>query len=172
MQTFLPFSDFRKCAEVLDTKRLGNQRTEARQVYRTIVNNGTKSPYARWANHPAVRMWEGHAQALARYGAVMCFEWRHRGYIDNLLPWFLERIYTHIHFQMPPWLGDQRIHASHRAALLYKLDFYQKYGWMETPALDYYWPIQEEYEDSNVFIMVPRYEHCHQAKVINGIQTN
>ena len=32
MMTFLPFADFKASAEALDTKRLQNQRTEARFV--------------------------------------------------------------------------------------------------------------------------------------------
>ena len=36
MQTFLPYKDFRKSAQVLDYKRLGKQRVEAWQIYQTL----------------------------------------------------------------------------------------------------------------------------------------
>jgi len=49
----------------------------------------------------------------------------------------------------PPWLGDQKFHASHRAALLFKEPrFYLKFAWKEEPAipnekgsLPYVWPV-------------------------------
>jgi len=34
MQTFLPYADFARCAEVLDPRRLGKQRVEALQIMR------------------------------------------------------------------------------------------------------------------------------------------
>ena len=40
MMTFLPFADFKASAEALDTKRLQNQRTEARFVLEWLENRG------------------------------------------------------------------------------------------------------------------------------------
>ncbi len=37
MQTFLPYSDFRKSLESLDNKRLGKQRVEAYQIISAIT---------------------------------------------------------------------------------------------------------------------------------------
>lgn len=37
MQTFLPYSDFKKTAKCLDYKRLGKQRVEAWQIYETLL---------------------------------------------------------------------------------------------------------------------------------------
>ena len=43
---------------------------------------------------------------------------------------------------MPWWVGDLDIHASHRSNLLRKdRDFYGKYGWNEPDNLDYVWPV-------------------------------
>ena len=39
MQTFLPYPDFVKSALVLDYRRLGKQRVEARQILDIIVND-------------------------------------------------------------------------------------------------------------------------------------
>ena len=36
VNTFLPFSDFKKCAQVLDKKRLGKQRVEAMQLIKIL----------------------------------------------------------------------------------------------------------------------------------------
>ena len=37
MQTFLPYSNFQKTAEVLDYRRLGKQRVEGMQIIKTIL---------------------------------------------------------------------------------------------------------------------------------------
>lgn len=74
MQTFVPFPDLRRTAEVLDDRRLGKQRVEALQIIRAL----TRATYG-WKRHPAVRMWEGHVEALALYAAV------HRSHRSSLL---------------------------------------------------------------------------------------
>jgi len=53
---------------------------------------------------------------------------------------------------MPVGFGDERLHSSHRAALLYKNpEWYGRFGWSEHPAvpdskgrLPYYWPTTKE----------------------------
>lgn len=122
MQTFLPYPDFD--ARVLDYRRLGKQRIEAKQIYLAITQGGG------WRNHPAVRMWRGYVVALAHYGVVICREWITRGYRDNLSP-----------FVNPPWLGATEFHASHRSNLLRKDPvWYGQFGWVESPELPYQWP--------------------------------
>ena len=61
VNTFLPFANFKKCAKVLDNKRLGKQRVEAKQII-SILTDATKTKG--WRSHPAVLMWKGHAKAL------------------------------------------------------------------------------------------------------------
>merc|ERR1719356_470016 len=45
---------------------------------------------------------------------------------------------------MPPWLGDEELHRTHRSALLHKLpEYYKKYGWdteISDPKVAYLWP--------------------------------
>lgn len=139
MQTFLPFPDLAKSAHVLDMKRLGKQRVETKQIL-NVLCGVTKG----WANHPAVRMWEGHEAGLATYGLYICAEWKARGYKDTLYPQFLEvwidlpRVDGDL---FPWWLGDVAFHASHRSNLLRKdPDWYGAYGWDESPDLEYVWP--------------------------------
>jgi len=52
MQTFLPYADFKRSAQVLDYRRLGKQRVETWQLIRAI-NGETRG----WRNHPAAVMW-------------------------------------------------------------------------------------------------------------------
>ena len=123
MQTFLPYRDFARTAKVLDTRRLGKQRVEVLQILRAL----TREKYG-WQNHPAVRMWRGHEEALVAYGVAICEEWRRRGYNDTCEMKILEdagvdraRLRTQRELlqadELPPWLGNRRVHRSHQAAL-------------------------------------------------------
>ena len=43
-------------------------------------------------------------------------------------------------FDMPDWIGDERIHKSHRSNLLRKDgEFYKQYGWTEPTDIEYHW---------------------------------
>ena len=64
MQTFLPYKGFRQSAQALDYKRLGKQRVEALQIHNIVSGKRTTGG---WVNHPAVKMWQGYANALAVY---------------------------------------------------------------------------------------------------------
>jgi len=134
MQTFLPYPDFRDSAQILDYRRLGKQRLEAKQILNALLPTSKSG----WRNHPAVRMWEGYEDALRLYHDVMIEEWILRGYNNNMP---LYGIYPDVF--LPDWIGDERLHASHRANLLRKDPiFYGKYGWSEDPEAPYWWPIE------------------------------
>ena len=81
MQTFLPYKDFKKSAEVLDYKRLGKQRVEALQIHNIVSGKRTTGG---WINHPAVKMWRGYMDALALYHNTMIDEWVSRGYNNTM----------------------------------------------------------------------------------------
>lgn len=135
MQTFLPYNSFQSSATVLDRQRLGKQRVETSQILDCL--DGIKSG---WKNHPAVKMWQGYENALALYGLQICDEWIRRGYKDSLRPKFENRLINQT-IKYPYWLGCEKFHASHRAALLWKnYNWYQQFNWSETPALNYIWP--------------------------------
>lgn len=139
MQTFLPYSDFNKTASVLDWRRLGKQRVEAKQILLTI-DRGDEAKG--WRNHPAVNMWRGYEPALAFYGAVICLEWIDRGYNDTQLEWFRDRIPNSV-IELPPWLGDNDVHDSHKSNLLRKdYDYYSQYWPDLEPNLEYVWPAE------------------------------
>lgn len=145
MQTFLPYPSFLESARALDRQRLGKQRVEAKQILHVLVQVALYPDARRaWSNHPAVRMWAGYEAALADYGVEMCAEWRRRGYRDALLAYFATARVSED--RTPPWwLGDERLHASHRAALLLKLpEHYGRLGWSEEPRIEYWWPTQHE----------------------------
>ena len=127
MQTFLPYPDFAESAAVLDTKRLGKQRVEALQIIRAL----TRPTYG-WKHHPAVLMWAGHEEALGSYGRAVVAAWLERGFADTCAATMREdlalagvrRIRTQAQLararRLPPWLGDEAFHRSHRSTLLRK----------------------------------------------------
>lgn len=132
MQTFLPYPDFTESARCLDSKRLGKQRVEARQILKTLLEGGA------WRNHPAVLMWRGYEPALADYGDTIILEWIKRGYQNKMELIFPGSIV------LPPWFANDRFHASHRSNLLRKdYNYYSKFGWQEGTGLPYWWPIRK-----------------------------
>lgn len=136
MQTFVPFSNISDCAAVLDRQRLGKQRVETFQLLRT--NCGIVSG---WRNHPAAKMWLGHESGLIAYGVAICDEWILRGYKDTCREKILAFGEPDI-TDMPAWWGDERIHSSHRSALLRKSpEWYEQFGWTDDPAVAYVWPL-------------------------------
>lgn len=140
MQTFLPLPSFVETARVLDRQRLGKQRVEAKQILNTLLGLSTG-----WANHPAVLMWRGHEPWLCSYGMAICRAWRFRGYEDHQLEFFHDKLCELDGTgEEPPWLGDEALHASHRAALLAKMPtHYSQFGWREEPGIHYVWPVRK-----------------------------
>lgn len=134
MQTFLPYSNIEKSLRCLDRRRLGKQRVEAYQILNILLNR-TKTKA--WRNHPAIKMWKGHANALKLYFNKSIEIWVSRGYKNNMN---LEKIRGRIAF--PEWFGDNKFHSSHRSNLLRKnKEYYSNFGWKEPDNLPYIWPI-------------------------------
>ncbi len=149
MQTFLPYPDFLASARVLDQKRLGKQRVETIQVLR-----GLTVPTYGWRHHPAVKMWTGYEEALVRYGLDMCAVWCATGRADTCATTLTVDLAAAggarvIRTQqelaaagdLPPWLGDEALHLSHRSALLRKdPEFYRPLFGDIPDDLPYVWP--------------------------------
>ena len=133
MQTFLPYPSFKQSAECLDTKRLGKQRVEVLQILNALSGQSKG-----WVNHPATLMWKGYTYSLAAYGQYCIDEWVKRGYSNSIA--LDEWLYT-AHMDNPPWLGDPRLHDSHKSNLLRKFpEYYSRYGWDVPNDIPYYWP--------------------------------
>ena len=139
MQIFMPYGDkyfleesIIQTARCLDNKRLGCQRKEANQIIDVI--NGK---YSSWKNHPAVKMIGPlYLSFLKLYKNIIMKVWEERGYKNIKLQYE-----TVTNVKVPWWYGNERLHSSHRAALLYKnYEYYKKFGWKEKPELNYYWP--------------------------------
>ncbi len=151
MQTFLPYPDFEATARALDDRRLGKQRVEALQILRALTR-----PVYGWKRHPAVLMWAGHEEALVAYGVAICREWCRRGYADTCEPKIVEDAVSAgivgarpqdelaAAGELPPWLGDDGFHRSHRAALVRKdPDLYaNRFGDAGDGPDEYVWPVR------------------------------
>lgn len=138
MQTFLPYHDFADSLATLDTKRLGKQRVEAMQLVNSTLKLA-QDPYAKvgWANHPARNMWNGYLDALKLYHNLSIEEWVRRGYKNTMKMYDLPDSIV-----LPPWVGNERIHSSHRSNLLRKDPIhYGKFGWSEPNDIPYFWPV-------------------------------
>ena len=148
MQTFLPYADVRRCAAVLDDRRLGKQRVEVLQLMRALTVPGHG-----WRHHPAAKMWRGHEEALAAYGQAICAEWTRRGHADTCSTKILDDARTAGVVQvrtpeelasagaLPPWWGDEAVHRSHRSNLLRKdPDHYGQFFDDVPDDLPYVWP--------------------------------
>jgi len=151
MQTFLPYPDFEASARTLDARRLGKQRVEALQIL-----NALTAPGHGWQHHPAVLLWRGHEEALVRYCLEVCAVWCELGYRDTCATKVtdaarqrlgIRRIRTQAELardgDLPPWLGDEALHRSHRSSLLRKdPDHYGPQLGDEPDDLEYVWPVR------------------------------
>jgi hypothetical protein len=133
MQTFLPYADFTLSARTLDYKRLGKQRVEAWQIYQIVTENRSDGG---WINHPAVKMWRRHPNALAMYYNTMISQWLNLGYRNSMKP-----VQIHFPIEYPLFIGDTDFHNSHKSNLLRKdPEFYSQFGWNVPDNLPYVWP--------------------------------
>ena len=148
MQTFLPYADFEASAGVLDPRRLGKQRVEVIQVVRAISR-----PDYGWRHHPVARMWRQHPAALGAYGMAITGTWTAMGFSDtceatiraDLAEIGVEDIPSQEDLRasaaLPPWLGDDRLHRSHRSALVRKDPDWYGPRFPDVPDdLPYFWP--------------------------------
>lgn len=149
MQTFVPFPDFERTAQVLDSKRLGKQRVESLQIVRALT-----WPTYGWKHHPAALMWKGHEAALGAYSLAICEEWTKRGFNDTCDlkirtdladAGFTEIPTTQLEADLPGWWGDAAVHRSHRSSLLRKNP--EHYRPRFEPGLpddlEYVWPVRK-----------------------------
>jgi len=121
MQTFLPSPDYSLSAKYLDNLRLNKQILEGCQIYRTLMIG------SRWKNHPAVKMWEYHQNALHDYILACHNEWfknrkrRFHKAFTNLISEFNlgSPLYSNRSFLSIRCFPDS-FYSSHRSILLLK----------------------------------------------------
>jgi hypothetical protein len=151
MNILLPLPSFTHSVAVLDRERLGKQRFDCRQVL-AALRAERKGGSMTFGGEPVVTLWRGYESALALYYTFCVNEWVSRGYNNtmvtpyDLATWqrrpgedaFLTENVAQI--KLPHWLGDGKLHESHRAWLLSSApDHYRQLDWVEV-AQDLHWP--------------------------------
>jgi hypothetical protein len=113
-----------------------------------ISRDGCGTQKIGWINHPAVLMWRGYEKALKVYynvfWEVSVDKWKIK--VNKL-----QRIdfgENNFSYEIPPWLGYEPLHSSHRGRLLSKnFEYYSQFGWKEEPIHEsdgYVWPISKD----------------------------
>lgn len=168
MQTFMPYPDIEESAVALDPRRRFNQINEANVLVACLEQGpyilkhfSMSKTYRRgpvkpvppgwvvartpWYAHAACRMWWGYPEALKAYtNAVILAVWR-AGTHPNMTAQLYD-LSGWVCRKWPSWLGDDRLHRSHRSNLLRKdPEYYGQHGWTERPDLPYHWPRAEHY---------------------------
>ena len=144
MQTFLPHKTFYLSAKMLDYRRLGKQRVEAKQILNALDPEYNKKG---WKTHPAVLMWKGYEEALKYYANCMITEWKQRGYNNTMELYKVDPD----KYELPPFVGIEDFHKSHRINLLRKdAEFYSekfpeeaKLSTYEIESYPYWWPTEQ-----------------------------
>lgn len=144
MQTFVPENTFADSVRVLDRQRLGKQRVETLQIMNALAGNSKG-----WTNHPATRMWRGYEAALFVYQQATCDEWVSRGYKDTCLDKtydvFISNFSHQDRVEFPHWWGDNRVHDSHKSALVFKNPVWYNTVYPNVVGeYNYYWPVPKE----------------------------
>jgi hypothetical protein len=137
----MPYPCFIDSVGALDTRRLLNQ----------VVNECFVIIRGKWPNHPASKIWANHKWAIADYALAGMRELKGRGAIRpeiarHWLSFYALSLGQHRHNKtLPPIMGYEPYHASHRSQLLAKAPrFYAGYGWKEEPgALGYVWTLPD-----------------------------
>ncbi len=113
MQTFITTYDLEQNAKVLDDKRLFKQLLEGYQILNTIVND------SQWRNHPAVRQWKQHPNALLKYIESIWNECQQRQIAvkSELYHKSSKLIDSQSHVVFPEWWNNEEIAKTHRGRL-------------------------------------------------------
>ena len=138
MQTFLPYQDFYKSAEVLDKKREWKQVVEAAQILDVL--EGRKAGYF---NHPAIKMWVGYGEMFKLYFNVFLFVAKDQHKINTKYEYLPENTEKAIY---PWWHGNENFHRAMRARLIEKDKAFYLPLFPEDEGFNegkYFWPVNE-----------------------------
>lgn len=147
VNTFLPYPDFRRSAQTLDTIRLNKQINEARNILKALRARRNKDKNIRvgYMHHPATLMWEGYEDALITYIGECVYEslYRRWGRELEIIVKVLPLTYLKNHNLLPPWFGNEEFHKRHRSKLHHKNPKLYPFEGMELFPLQenfYIWP--------------------------------
>lgn len=147
MQTFIPYTNIKKSAKVLDNKRLGKQRVEAIQIARCLLGY-TEG----WCHHTVTKMWKYHESFLINiYLKTIMSEWENRGMKNDKCKIhyeYLSKVLQSYKPIKPWWMNDRRYFLRfcrrHKSNLIRKYPEYYRDKFPGIPDnLPYLWPTNE-----------------------------
>ena len=126
VNTFILTNSPVECMKLLDYRRLGKQRVEAKQIVDTIEKNTNG-----WKNHPVSKMWKNNIVGLKYYINCCIDEWVKRGYKNTMKKYDLSEYLlpdgTYDELKILPWFYfNKQIQESFKASLLRKNNEYYK----------------------------------------------
>jgi hypothetical protein len=153
IMTWLPYQDFLTTFQTLSDYHVGRQMHEAGIVLDYLVGIGHEKLCDRFRT---TRMWKGYPSALAFYHSMAIREHVMRGgrplrtaaydfyhgFQIETLHYAHRKLVPVQEIEYPPWLGDERLHASHRGALFrqYPEHYFHRTDWIEYKDLPLFWP--------------------------------
>jgi hypothetical protein len=158
--TYLPYSDFAGTFKCLSDYDVGRQMHEAGLALDYIVGLGSDKL---WPRRRVTRMWHDYPCALALYHSLVIREHVMRGGRPMRVPAYdiyheykIETLhYAHRkmvpveEIEYPPWLGEEKLRDSHRAALLVRNpEHYGQFGWDVDISTPLWWPEGTEVESN------------------------
>lgn len=127
--TLLPYASFIESIQVLNRKDLAFQIAQCVAIMR-----------CKDKTHPSVLMWNNNENALREYYNLCLVVAKRRGskVLSEKMPITLPVIY-------PKWMGDSRLHSSHRY-------FLQKRGYLEFQEVpqDLFWPVKLSFDNEEL----------------------
>lgn len=144
VNTFIIVPDIYQTAKMLDDKRLGKQRLEAKQLIDVLERyDQTMVLEGGWSTHPATRSWVGYTNALKAYFNIMVEEWISRGNNNTMSMYPVDhRLFRIVpcsfdgktakfegnfdQYCYPYWISFPPLYMSHQASLCRKFPEYYK----------------------------------------------
>lgn len=167
---FIIKPDLYETARLLDKRRLGKQRVEAKQIIDSLEEYDLTGQISKkgWSNHPATKSWIGFTNHLKVYFNIIVREWINRGCQNNMPLYDIdESLYNIVpcdfdgtkatydsnlfnEYSFPFWISFPPFYLSHQASLCRKDP--KHYKELLCPLLDqflnngYLWPSNAPYE--------------------------
>lgn len=113
VNTFILTNSPKKCVVLLDYRRLGKQRIEAKQII-DVIEKGNGG----WSNHPVTKMWKDNIIGLKYYFNCCVDEWISRGYKNTMEKYEIE--FTEESDILPWFYYNKQTQESFKASLLRK----------------------------------------------------
>jgi len=141
MITYLPHKDFKQALECLSLQHLTQTSKDAYYIILVIEAKNSRQFYHgihAHSRHPSTLMWESHLDTLKLYYNMSLIILTQKLKLKLEPPKLFQGILS---ISTPPWLGDTRLHQTHRNLLMNSSRHYEQFGWTQKAyANGLYWP--------------------------------